>query len=160
MPCCRWISASSSAEKAPNDFHSRFNVLGKTYRYDFCTSAEQLPCARLHQAHFPGPFDPQHLQAALHHLLGTRQFSSFERTGSRDKSAVDGRGRGAYLTALSCTPNLGRPECWSLRVTGDGFLRQMVRILAGTLTSISAWENGMLPNCQPFSLPATVVKPD
>jgi len=125
-----------AAEKAPNDFHSRFNVLGKTYRYDFCTSAEQLPCARLHQAHFPGLFDPQHLQAALHHLLGTHDFSSFERTGSRDKSAVDGRGAVRTLTALSCTPNLGRPDCWSLRVTGDGFLRQMVRILAGTLIDI------------------------
>lgn len=125
-----------AAEKAADGFHSRFHALGKTYRYDFCTAAVQLPSARLHQAHLPGPFVPQRLNAALHLLLGTHDFSSFERSGSRDKSAVDGRGAVRTLTALSCTPNLGRPECWSLRVTGDGFLRQMVRILAGTLIDI------------------------
>ena len=137
-----------AAEEAPTDFHSRFNVLGKTYRYDFCTAALQMPCARRYQAHFPGPFALNRLAEALPLLLGTHDFSSFERTGSRDRSAVDGRGAVRTLSAISCTPNLGQADCWSLRVTGDGFLRQMVRILAGTLIDIGQGRR------QPHDLPA------
>ncbi len=125
-----------AAEEAPADFHSRFNVSGKTYRYDFCTAVLQMPCARHYQAHFPGPFDLKRLALALPLLLGSHDFSSFERTGSRDRSATTGRGAVRTLSAVSCTPNLGQDECWSIRVTGDGFLRQMVRILAGTLIDI------------------------
>ena len=125
-----------AAEEAAVDFHSRFNVLGKTYRYDFCTSALQMPCSRHYQAHFPGPFDGKRLAPALPLLLGAHDFSSFERTGSRDKTAGTGRGAVRTLSAVSCTPNLGQAQCWSIRVTGDGFLRQMVRILAGTLIDI------------------------
>ena len=124
------------AEEAGVDFHSRFNALGKTYRYDFFTGAVQLPCTRLHRAHFPGPFDPSRIAEGLHCLLGTHDFSSFERSGSRDKTIPGGRGAVRTLSALSCTPALGQPHCFSIRVTGDGFLRQMVRILAGTLIEI------------------------
>jgi tRNA pseudouridine38-40 synthase len=136
-----------AAEQTSAAFHSRFNALGKTYRYDFFTGAVQLPCKRLHQAHLPGPFDPQRFASGLQLLVGTHDFSSFERSGSRDKSAVDGRGAVRTLTELSCTPHLGQPHCWSIRVTGDGFLRQMVRILAGTLIDIGQGrrEIGELP---------------
>jgi len=125
-----------AAEEGRADFHSRFNVLGKTYRYDFFTGAVQLPCTRLHRAHMPGPFNPDRFIDGLPHLLGTHDFSSFERSGSRDKNATGGRGAVRTLTALSCTPTLGQADCWSIRVSGDGFLRQMVRILAGTLIEI------------------------
>lgn len=125
-----------AAEEANRDFHSRFNALGKTYRYDFFTGEVQPPCNRLHQAHFSGPFDPGRLASSLTLLLGAHDFSSFERAGSRDKNAASGRGAVRTLVALSCTPHLGCPGCWSIRATGDGFLRQMVRILAGTLIEI------------------------
>ncbi|MGD9948255.1 MAG: tRNA pseudouridine(38-40) synthase TruA [Desulfobulbus sp.] len=124
------------AEEAQPDFHSRFNALGKTYRYDFFTGPIQPPCARLHRAHFPGPFQPNRIVKGLSYLLGTHDFSSFERSGSRDKTIIGGRGAIRTLTALSCSPTLGQADCWSIRVTGDGFLRQMVRILAGTLIEI------------------------
>lgn len=121
------------AEEAPFDFHSRFNALGKTYRYDFFTGAVQLPSARLYRAHLPGTFDPDLLSSALQIIIGTHDFSSFERTGSRDKNAVKGRGAIRTLLHASCFPQSLSPDCWSLRLTGDGFLRQMVRIIAGTL---------------------------
>lgn len=125
-----------AAEEAQLDFHSRFNALGKTYRYDFFTGHVQPPCTRLHQAHLPGPFNPTRIAGGLELLLGTHDFSSFERSGSRDKTAIGGRGAVRTLNALSCTPILGQPDSWSIRVSGDGFLRQMVRILAGTLIEI------------------------
>jgi len=124
------------AEEAPSDFHSRFSALGKTYRYDFFTGPVQMPASRLYRAHCPGAFVPERLQPALGHLIGCHDFSSFERSGSRDRNATDGRGAVRTLTRISCVPVLDRPDHWSIRVTGDGFLRQMVRILAGTLIEI------------------------
>ncbi len=124
------------AETAPFDFHSRYNALGKTYRYDFFTGAVQLPSARLYRAHFPGTFNPDRLASVLELLIGTHDFSSFERTGSRDRNAVGGRGPIRTLMHVGCFPQLGCPDCWSLRLTGDGFLRQMVRNIAGTLIDI------------------------
>ncbi len=125
-----------AAEEAPPDFHSRFSALAKTYRYDFFTGSVQPPANRLYQAHCFGPFEPQHLQVACELLVGTHDFSSFERSGSRDRNAVGGRGAVRTLSRIGCLPVLGRADHWSLRVTGDGFLRQMVRILAGTLIEI------------------------
>jgi len=125
-----------AAEEAPADFHSRYNAVGKTYRYDFFTGQVQLPCDRLHRAHIPGSFELSRLRDGLELLVGTHDFSSFERVGSRDRTIVDGRGAIRTLFAASCSPQLGCADSWSLRVTGDGFLRQMVRILAGTLIEI------------------------
>lgn len=124
------------AEEAPLSFHSRFNAQGKTYRYDFFTGEVQLPANRLYRAHLPGPFDHNRLATALASLVGTHDFSSFERTGSRDKNAIGGRGAVRTLFNACCFPQLGDADCWSLRITGDGFLRQMVRIIAGTLIEI------------------------
>lgn len=125
-----------AAEEAPAEFHSRFNARAKTYRYDFFTGPVQLPATRLHRAHLPGPFDPSRLGPGLQALIGSHDFSSFERTGSRDKEAVGGRGAVRTLSQACCFPLLGQAQCWSLRLTGDGFLRQMVRIIAGTLIEI------------------------
>lgn len=124
------------AEEARLGFHSRFSACAKTYRYDFFTGAVQIPTTRLYRAHYPGKFNPRLLQTAFGHLLGTHDFSSFERSGSRDKEVVTGHGAVRTLFHVSCTPTLGTADQWSLRFTGDGFLRQMVRILAGTLISI------------------------
>jgi len=121
------------AEEAPPDFHSRFSALGKTYRYDFFTGALQFPATRLYRAHLPGAFSLERLNSGLNIIVGSHDYSSFERTGSRDKSAVNGRGGVRNLWQASCFPQLGCADCWSLRLTGDGFLRQMVRIIAGTL---------------------------
>ena len=126
-----------AAEEAPLTFHSRYSVQAKTYRYDFFTGGVQFPATRLHRAHLPGAFDSTRLTTALKSLVGTHDFSSFERTGSRDKNAVGGRGAIRTLFQASCYPQLGCADYWSLRLAGNGFLRQMVRIIAGTLIEIA-----------------------
>ena len=123
------------AEEADPGFHSRFSALGKAYCYSFFTGAVQLPCNRRHIAHLPGPFESDRLRQALAALVGTHDFTSFERTGSRDREAESGRGAVRTIFSADC---LARPEphCWAIRLVGDGFLRQMVRIIAGTLVEI------------------------
>lgn len=130
-----------AAEPAPNHFHSRFSALAKTYRYDFFTGEVIPPYLRLYRAHLHGSIAPNRLHAALQAITGTHDFSSFERAGSRDKNELSGRGAVRTIFAASCFPQLGQEECWSIRITGDGFLRQMVRILAGTLIAIGQAKN-------------------
>ncbi|WP_028584687.1 tRNA pseudouridine(38-40) synthase TruA [Desulfogranum mediterraneum] len=125
-----------AAQTEQPDFHSRFSALGKTYRYDFFCGEVQLPMSRKYCAHYPGAFESERIQPAIEALIGSHDFASFERSGSRDPSRTGGRGAVRTLYQLSCTPQLGRPEHWSIRVSGDGFLRQMVRIIAGTLIQI------------------------
>ena len=141
------------AEEAEPGFHSRFSALGKAYRYDFFTGEEQLPCSRRYIAHQPGRFAADRLREPLAALVGTHDFASFERTGSRDKEAESGRGAVRTIFSADC---LARPEpdCWSIRLVGDGFLRQMVRIIAGTLIEIG---QGKRP---PDTIPAILAARD
>lgn len=118
-------------------FHSRFSAIAKTYRYDFFTGPVLPPCRRSYMAHFPGPFHLSRLDEALSILVGTHDFSSFERAGSRDRLATSGRGAVRTLYKASCFPRIGsEPDSYSIKLTGDGFLRQMVRIIAGTLVEM------------------------
>ena len=122
-----------AAEEAAPDFHARFSAKGKTYRYDFFTGHLQLPAERLYRTHYPCSFQSDLLQASLDYLVGTHDFASFEAVGSRDRTRTEGRGAVRTLFRADCLVDPGRPEHFSFRFTGDGFLRHMVRNLAGTL---------------------------
>lgn len=118
-------------------FHSRFSAVAKTYRYDLFCGEVQLPQTRFYVAHMPGPFDPAKARAGLAILTGTHDFSSFERTGSRDMTRSDGRGAVRTIFKADCTPCPSQEHSWSFFFTGDGFLRQMVRNLVGTLVEVA-----------------------
>lgn len=121
------------AEERPADFHSRFQALAKTYRYDFFTGAVMPPTRRLYEAHLPGRFDPDACRRALRLLVGRHDFASFEATGSRNPRLKEGRGAVRTIYQADCTPVNGLPGHWSFSITGDGFLRHMVRNIVGTL---------------------------
>ena len=126
------------AEETAPDFHARFSATGKTYRYDFFTGPVQLPAERLYRTHLPCSFRPDRVQAGLEHLLGTHDFASFEAVGTRDRSRTEGRGAVRTLFRADCLADPARPEHFSLRFTGDGFLRHQVRNLAGTLIQMGS----------------------
>lgn len=135
-----------AAEAAP-DFHARFSALGKTYRYDFFTGAVQLPAERLYRTHAPCAFVPERVRPCLELLIGSHDFSSFEAVGTRDRSKNEGRGAVRTIFWAECVADAARPEHFSFRFTGDGFLRCMVRNLAGTLIWVGA---GRL-SCEQFA---------
>ena len=124
---------SLEAVEMPRNFHSRFDALAKTYRYDFSTGNIMLPTHRLYVAHLPGHFDPGTCRKCLQLLLGCHDFSSFEGAGSRDPSQKNGRGAIRTVFHAACLPQSGLPDYWSFFITGDGFLRHMVRNIVGTL---------------------------
>lgn len=115
------------------EFHARFSALGKTYRYDFFTGPVQSPAERLYRHHAACAFSVERVRPCLSLLLGSHDFSSFEAVGSRDRSCTTGRGAVRTLFRAECLFDPARPEYFSFRLSGDGFLRCMVRNLAGTL---------------------------
>ncbi len=126
------------AAETTADFHARFSAIGKTYRYDFFTGSVQNPAERLYRTHAPCTFLPERVQCCLDLLLGTHDFSSFEAVGTRDRSKTEGRGAVRSLFLTECVADAARSEHFSFRFTGDGFLRCMVRNLAGTLLLVGA----------------------
>ncbi len=119
------------------DFHSRYNARGKTYRYDFHIGPILSPIEVRHTVHCPYLFDFTNINKCLNLILGTHDFTSFEASGSRDKTQTKGRGAVRTLCQARCEPSKTRGATYSFIFTGDGFLRHMVRNLVGTLFEVS-----------------------
>ena len=124
----------TEVEEREENFHARFQARGKTYRYSFFTGIIQAPQQRLYSAHYPGQINPQAIELCLKMVTGTYDFSSFETTGTRDKTCTSGRG--AVRSIFEAWLDQPQPDHYELFFTGDGFLRHMVRNLAGTLIEV------------------------
>lgn len=124
-----------AVEDVDPDFHARKSALAKTYWYYFSLAPVVLATSRLYVTSLPAPFDFEEVGKCLQSLLGCHDFSSFEATGSRDKTRIEGRG--AFRTIMAATLVQDQnPQQFKLVLRGDGFLRKMVRNIAGTLFEV------------------------
>lgn len=116
-----------------DDFHARFSCTGKEYCYKFSCDPIMYPGDRLYRAHFPGDFNVSVAQECLDLLIGEHDFLSFEAVGSRDRSLLGGRGavRTIFRAEIDCCTL--RQNHYSITISGDGFLRHMVRNIVGTV---------------------------
>jgi tRNA pseudouridine38-40 synthase len=119
------------AEEVDASFHARFSAVGKLYQYDLYNGRILPPRLRLHSLHVIRPLDLMTIRQCLAIIKGTHDFSSFENSGSRDKNACSGRGAVRTIQATVLIEN--NNEMFSLQFKGDGFLRNMIRNLVGTL---------------------------
>jgi tRNA pseudouridine38-40 synthase len=110
-------------------FHAQFDAAGKCYRYRIVTSAEQLPFAARYTWHVPWPIEVPAMQQAAMHFVGTHDFASLQASGTPITETV----RTMHRVALIQHDD----ELW-LEVEGDGFLRHMVRTMAGTLVEVGS----------------------
>ena len=115
------------SEEVEADFHPRKQVTRKTYEYKILNEEFANPVERLY-AHFTYvPLDEKKMQAAADYLIGEHDFQSFCAAGSTAQSTV----RTIYDI------NVERKETMiSIKVTGNGFLYNMVRTIAGTLMEV------------------------
>lgn len=113
--------------RAPDDFHARFWAVGKEYVYSIHNARHASALYRNLRAHVALPMDIALMRAEAMHMLGTHDFAPFAASGSEIKDTV--------RTIRSCDVRKDG-ECVSIRVTGNGFLYNMVRILAGTLIGV------------------------
>ncbi len=121
-------AAIIAAEEVPPDFHARFSARGKIYEYDFSTAPTRRPLLNK-RAWWVGPgLDWAEMERALPHLLGEHDFAAFQSAGSEVKSSV--------RTIRRAELRRVEPDLTRLILEGDGFLRHMVRAIAGLLAEI------------------------
>lgn len=109
------------------DFHPRFMAKKKTYRYQILTSPVNDPFIGKYCYFYPYSLDIEKMQEAASLIEGTHDFKSFCASGSSVKGTV----RTVYSAKVKQEGDLVY-----LDICGNGFLYNMVRIIAGTLIKI------------------------
>lgn len=123
-----------SAVEVPDDFHAQYSAKRKTYVYKMYVSRTLHPLKNYHFARIPyDKVNFEKMKKSCEDLIGTHDFAGFSSTGSGIKTTV----RTVYSATL-----IKDGEDVTLEITGNGFLYNMVRIIAGTLAYIGA---GLLP---------------
>ena len=115
------------AEEVDEKFHSRLSCKRKTYRYVINNSNCESAIYRNLETYIPFKLDIEKMQKAAKYFEGEHDFSAFKSSGTSSKSSV----RKIYNADVS-TYN-GRII---IKLTGNGFLYNMVRIIAGTLLEV------------------------
>ena len=116
-----------TARLAPDSFHPIFNSTGKVYRYRIWRSAGESPFMSPFAWRLTTPLDVPAMTSAARLLIGTHDFTSFCAIDSSAKSKI----RRVREIVLS-----DRGALLDVWVLGDGFLKQMVRNIMGTLVAV------------------------
>lgn len=115
------------SEEVPQDFHSRFSAKGKKYKYLIYNDRAPSALMRNRAFHVPVSLSLEDMKKAAQYIPGKKDFSAFKASGSSVKDSVR-TVRGIELQKAS--------NIIELSVSGDGFLYNMVRIIAGTLVDV------------------------
>ena len=116
-----------SGRAVPPDFHARFLSCGKTYTYRILNSRHASALYRNLCWHVPVPLDRDQMCISLEALAGKHDFAAFQAAGGTAKTT----------TRTLDPPKLLSSGDWlTLIVSGDAFLYNMVRIIAGTMVEI------------------------
>ena len=116
-----------SAEEVEERFHSRYSVKSKKYRYTINNSQYGSAIYRDMEYHFPFNLDVNKMQEASKYFEGEHDFKAFKASGTSSKSSV----RTIYKAEV-----IKEDEKIIIRLTGNGFLYNMVRIISGTLVEV------------------------
>jgi len=115
------------SELAGDRFHARFSAAGKTYRYTIYQAPHPSAIYRNLSWHIRSDLNVSAMRAAAEHLTGEHDFAAFCAAGSEVKGTV------RTIHALTITE--AEPFLY-IDVTGNGFLYNMVRIIAGTFVDV------------------------
>lgn len=118
-------------KEASERFHARLSVVKKTYCYRIFNSGDPNVFERKWMHTIVEPLDVEAMQEAAAYLEGSHDFAAFCRNPSKKKSTV----RTVY-----CLEVVRKEKEVDIIITGNGFLHNMVRIIAGTLTEVGLGE--------------------
>lgn len=126
-----------SSKQVADDFHPRHCDCRKTYEYDILNRTFPLPAYRNTAYFLYGTLDIEAMRRACQAFLGEHDFASFCAAGAQVQTTV----RKIYSLEVECRPlteaNVGSADqLLTIRVKGNGFLYNMVRIIAGTLVEV------------------------
>lgn len=131
--------AVKAAWEAPEDFHALASAKRKTYVYRVWNHPIRSALWHNRALHVPHPLNMELLNELAQQVLGRKDFKSFQNEGTPVKSTV--------RLIDKCAWHQRSPHLVELRIRGNGFLKQMVRNLVGTMLYLE--RNGGTP--QDFS---------
>ncbi len=111
-------------EIVPDDFHARYSAIGKTYSYQILNRAAPPTINRNQVWHVPQKLNLELMQLQSKDLIGEHDFTSFRASNCEAKSAI------RTITEINFQVN---GDLIRIEVSGEGFLKQMVRNIVGTL---------------------------
>lgn len=118
--------------EAESGFNPRFDAKQKTYRYSFYEGMILPPMYRNYAVRLPYRMDWQRVEQMLDLLVGEHDFAAFHTLGSSAKTTV----RTIYQASHRVSPE--DEHLHYIEVTGNGFLYNMVRIIAGTAIEVGS----------------------
>lgn len=122
--------AVQSCCEVPDDFHARYNAKGKEYVYIINNKPQRDVFMQNLAFHYPYKLDINAMNHAARLLIGEHDFGGFCRAEGKARMKTTVR----TIYDISVTESDGMCE---VRVSGNGFLYNMVRIVVGTLIYIS-----------------------
>jgi tRNA pseudouridine38-40 synthase len=116
------------AFRVPDDFHAQFSVTAKMYKYVILNRPVSSPLLRRYVWHIKIPLDLTAMREGAKYLIGKHDFRAFWGGDSNDS-----RNPVRTIESLNISQ---QGEMIEIRVKADGFLRYMVRTIAGTLVEV------------------------
>lgn len=117
-----------SVEEAPDDFHPRYDAVAKTYQYTIFRAEVCPPFSRRYVHHYPYPADEAAMIALAPLFEGEHDFTAFAAADAERDKRPNSKVRRIFSSVM-----WSEEERLVYRVRGSGFLKHMVRNMAGTL---------------------------
>lgn len=115
------------SEEVSADFHPRYGDIKKTYEYHIVNTRMPMPTKRLYNYFVSYDLDIEKMREAAGYLVGEHDFVSF----CNVRTDVENTVRTVYALDV-----LQQGDEITVRITGNGFLYNMVRIIVGTLIRV------------------------
>ena len=122
----------TNIEEVSERFHSRLNVISKTYVYTIDNNRFANVFLKKYAYHVEGQLNIEKMREASKYLIGTHDFKSF--SGVKDKS------KKSTVRTINYINITEEDNIIKIEYNGNGFLLNMVRILSGTLIKVAKGE--------------------
>ncbi|HMQ03204.1 MAG TPA: tRNA pseudouridine(38-40) synthase TruA [Pyrinomonadaceae bacterium] len=126
-----------NAEKSDDNFHARFSAKGKTYVYRIVNAPVMSPFWRRYALHETRPLDVARMSMAARLLLGEHDWTAYSSALSESENKV------RNVTEAEVNSVWDGRACTNViefKIRANGFLRYMVRSIAGTLLEVGRGE--------------------
>ena len=121
-------------EKVTKEFHPIKDSLWKEYIYIFSSSLVPSPFLKNFVASYPFSFDIKAIEGAIDVFIGCHDFCNYHCVGSQFNTSIKNIIEFEIIQGDSLVPWLrNSSDLYTFRIRGDGFLKQMVRLIVGTL---------------------------
>lgn len=123
-----------TVEEVDLNFHARYNAKAKKYVYNICNNKAHNVFTRKYDYHVIQPLNIENMRKASEILIGEHDFQSFTTLKTKKKSTV----KDVYT--INIVNEDGNIE---ISVQGNGFMKNMVRLIVGTLVEVGLGEKSV-----------------